>query len=127
MATEEQRQDVLELHRIGTQRLAMRSRSGRGPATTTAPQLARWHHFAGSRSLAALLDRDLEKHAVAAFKPDGAPARTRPRCSRMHATGEAPDHPPPARTSIQWHRTRFEHYRPRFECVALDLSTADPD
>jgi len=49
---EEWRQEALELHRIGTQRRAMRSRSGSGPATAT-PQLPRWHrHSTGG------LDRD---------------------------------------------------------------------
>ncbi|PUZ76003.1 hypothetical protein GQ55_1G256100 [Panicum hallii var. hallii] len=61
---EERRQEALELHRIGTQQRAMRSRPGSGPAATTAPQLARWHHSTGGRSLAARLDRDLERFTL---------------------------------------------------------------
>ncbi|KAG2658937.1 E3 ubiquitin-protein ligase Os03g0188200-like [Panicum virgatum] len=55
---EEWRQEALELHRIGTQRRAMRSRSGSGPATMAPPQLPR------RQSLAARLDRDLERFTL---------------------------------------------------------------
>jgi E3 ubiquitin-protein ligase ATL6/9/15/31/42/55 len=56
---EARRQEALELQQIGTQRRAMRSRSGRKPAPT---QLARSHST--GHSLAVRLDRDLERFTL---------------------------------------------------------------
>ncbi|WVZ73564.1 hypothetical protein U9M48_021853 [Paspalum notatum var. saurae] len=56
---EERRQEALELHQIGTQRRAIRSRSGRRPV---AKQLARSHST--GHSLAVRLDRDLERFTL---------------------------------------------------------------
>ncbi|OEL14875.1 E3 ubiquitin-protein ligase ATL31 [Dichanthelium oligosanthes] len=56
---EERRQEALELQQIGTQRRAMRSRSGRRPVTT---QLARSHST--GHSLVVRLDRDLERFTL---------------------------------------------------------------
>ncbi|PAN08335.1 hypothetical protein PAHAL_1G405200 [Panicum hallii] len=56
---EERRQEALELQQIGTQRRAMRSRSGRRPAPA---QLARSHST--GHSLAVRLDRDLERFTL---------------------------------------------------------------
>ncbi|XP_039787426.1 E3 ubiquitin-protein ligase ATL31-like [Panicum virgatum] len=56
---EERRQEALELQQIGTQRRAMRSRSGRRPAPT---QLARSHST--GHSLAVRLDRDMERFTL---------------------------------------------------------------
>jgi len=57
---EERRQEALELQQIGTQRRAMRSRSGRRTAAPT--QLARSHST--GHSLALRLDRDLERFTL---------------------------------------------------------------
>ncbi|CAO2047419.1 unnamed protein product [Urochloa humidicola] len=57
---EERRQEALELQQIGTQRRAMRSRSGRRPVATT--QLARSHST--GHSLAVRLDRDMERFTL---------------------------------------------------------------
>ena len=56
---EVRRQEALELQQIGTQRRAMRSRSGRKPVPT---QLARSHST--GHSLAVRLDRDLERFTL---------------------------------------------------------------
>ncbi|KAG0534979.1 hypothetical protein BDA96_04G326300 [Sorghum bicolor] len=56
---EVRRQEALELQQIGTQRRAVRSRSGRKPAPT---QLARSHST--GHSLAVRLDRDLERFTL---------------------------------------------------------------
>lgn len=56
---EERRQEALELQQIGSQRRAMRPRSGRRPATA---QLARSHST--GHSLAVRLDRDLERFTL---------------------------------------------------------------
>ncbi|CAL4885467.1 unnamed protein product [Urochloa decumbens] len=57
---EERRQEALELQQIGTQRRAMRSRSGRRPVATA--QLARSHST--GHSLAVRLDRDMERFTL---------------------------------------------------------------
>ncbi|CAN6246023.1 unnamed protein product [Urochloa humidicola] len=57
---EERRQEALELQQIGTQRRAMRSRSGRRPVAST--QLARSHST--GHSLAVRLDRDMERFTL---------------------------------------------------------------
>ncbi|CAM0148271.1 unnamed protein product [Urochloa decumbens] len=57
---EERRQEAMELQQIGSQRRAMRSRSGRRPVATA--QLARSHST--GHSLAVRLDRDMERFTL---------------------------------------------------------------